>query len=76
MYIEQAAGKMEAANQAAANAVQARQPPGTVVPGRKVVVIDENATPPRTRPKSTKKKTSTPPAQATPTPAQASSSPH
>jgi hypothetical protein len=74
-YIEQAAGKMEAANRAAAssNAVQARQ---TVVPGRKVVVIDENDTPPRKRPKSTKKKTSTPPAQASPTPAQASSSPH
>jgi hypothetical protein len=74
-YIEQAAGKMEAANRAAAssNAVQARQ---TVVPGRKVVVIDENDAPPRKRPKSTKKKPSTPPAQASPTPAQASSSPH
>jgi hypothetical protein len=74
-YIEQAAGKMEAANRAAAssNAVQARQ---TVVPGRKVVVIDENDTPPRKRAKSTKKKPSTPPAQASPTPAQASSSPH
>src|SRR5712671_4706217 len=34
MYIEQAAGKMEAANRAAANSVQARQTPGTVVPGR------------------------------------------
>ena len=74
-YIEQAAGKMEAANRAAANAVQARQGP-TLVPGKKVVVIDENETPPRKKPKSTKKKTSTPPAQASPTPAQASSSPH
>src|SRR6476661_8787724 len=75
IYIEQAAGKMEAANRAAANSVQARQTP-TVVPGRKVVVIDENDTPPRKRPKTTKKKTSTPPTQASPTPAQASSSPH
>jgi hypothetical protein len=75
-YIEQAAGKMEAANRAAANSVQARQTPGAVVPGRKVVVIDENDTPPRKHPKSTKKKTSTPPAQPTATPAQSSSSPH
>ncbi|HEY2168253.1 MAG TPA: hypothetical protein VGJ30_01405 [Candidatus Angelobacter sp.] len=75
-YIEQAAGKMEAANRAAANAVQARQAPGTLVPGKKVVVIDENDTPPRKRPKSTKKKTSSPPAQAPAAPAQASSSPH
>jgi hypothetical protein len=77
-YIEQAAGKMEAANRAAANSnsAQARQAPGTLVPGKKVVVIDENDTPPRKHPKSTKKKTSTPPAQAPSTPAQASSSPH
>src|SRR5947209_141706 len=77
-YIEQAAGKMEAANRAAANSVQARQTPATVVPGRKVVVIDENDAPARKRPKSTstKKKASTPPAQASPTPAQTSSSPH
>jgi hypothetical protein len=68
-YIEQAAGKMEAANRAAAS-VQAKQ---TVVPGRKVVVIDENDAPPRKKAKATKKKTSTPPAQS---PAQASSSPH
>ncbi|HEX3155761.1 MAG TPA: hypothetical protein VHV32_14120 [Candidatus Angelobacter sp.] len=74
-YIEQAAGKMEAANRAASNALQARQGPGTLVPGKKVVVIDEN-TPPRKRPKSTKKKTSTPPAQTSASPAQPSSSPH
>jgi len=76
-YIEQAAGKMEAANRAA-NSVQARQTPATVVPGRKVVVIDENNTPARKRPKSTstKKKASTPPTQASPTPAPASSTPH
>jgi len=75
-YIEQAAGRMEAANRAASNAIQARQTPGTIVPGRKVVVIDENDTPPRKHPKTTKKKTSTPPAQAPAAPAQASSSPH
>ncbi len=74
-YIEQAAGKMEAANRAAANPVQAKQG-ATLVPGKKVVVIDENDTPPRKHPKSTKKKTSTPTAQPTPTPAQAASSPH
>src|SRR3954470_6312477 len=56
-YIEQASGKMEAENRAAANALQARQAPGTLVPGKKVVVIDENDTPPKKRPKTTKKKT-------------------
>jgi len=75
-YIEQASGKMEAENRAAANALQARQAPGTLVPGKKVVVIDENDTPPKKRPKSTKKKTSAPSSQPQPTPAQASSSPH
>jgi hypothetical protein len=75
-YIEQASGKMEAENRAAANALQARQAPGTLVPGKKVVVIDENDTPPKKHPKSTKKKTSPPASQPQPTPAQASSSPH
>jgi len=74
-YIEQAAGKMEAANRAAAESVQARQGP-TLVPGKKVVVIDENDTPPRKKAKSTKKKTSAPPAQAPAPTAQPSSSPH
>ncbi len=74
LYIEQAAGKMEAANRASAgsNAVQARQAPGTVVPGKKVVVIDDTDVPTPKRAKPTKKKTSTPTAQP---PAQASSSP-
>jgi hypothetical protein len=73
-YIEQAAGKMEAANRASggSNAVQARQAPGTVVPGKKVVVIDDSDVPTPKRAKPTKKKTSPPPAQP---PAQASSSP-
>ena len=75
-YIEQAAGKMEAENRAAvSNALQARQGPGTLVPGKKVVVIDED-TPPRKKAKPTKKKPSTPPAQAPVSPAQPSSSPH
>src|SRR6185312_12639181 len=52
------------------------QASGTLVPGKKVVVIDENDTPPKKRPKSTKKKTSAPSSQPQPTPAQASSSPH
>lgn len=75
-YIEQASGKMEAENRAAANALQARQAPGTLVPGKKVVVIDDNDTLPKKHPKSTKKKTSTPASHPQPTPAQASSSPH
>lgn len=74
-YIEQASGRMEAENRAAANALQAKQVP-TLVPGKKVVVIDDNETPPKKRPKSTKKKTSTPASQPQPTPAQTSSSPH
>ena len=75
-YIEQASGKMEAENRAAVNALQAKQTPGTLVPGKKVVVIDEDAAPPKKHSKSTKKKTSAPSSQPQPTPAQASSSPH
>lgn len=72
IYIEQAAGKMEAANRGS-NAVQARQAQATVVPGKKVVVIDDADVHAPKRPKSTKKKASPPP---TPAPAQAASSPH
>jgi hypothetical protein len=72
IYIEQAAGKMEAANRGS-NAMQARQAQATVVPGKKVVIIDEANVPAPKRPKSAKKKTSPPPATA---PAQAASSPH
>jgi hypothetical protein len=75
-YIEQAAGKLETANRGS-NAVPARQGQTTVVPGKKVVVIDENDVPAPKHAKKAKKKTSTPPAQASPqAPAQASSSPH
>jgi cell division protein ZapA (FtsZ GTPase activity inhibitor) len=72
-YIEQTAGKLESANQ---------QPNGTVpmqarqlqaVPGKKVVVIDDNEAPKPKRAKPTKKKSSNPPAAASPQP---SASPH
>ena len=70
-YIEQAATRLETANrQAASNAAHPNQ--ATVVPGKKVVVIDEDTPPPK-RAKSTKKKTS---ASPTPTPAQSAASPH
>ncbi|HEY1937047.1 MAG TPA: hypothetical protein VGJ33_03835 [Candidatus Angelobacter sp.] len=74
-YIEQAALRLESAVRAAngSNAVQARQGSATVVPGKKVIVIDDADTPPRKRAKSTKKKSSATP---TPTPAQAAASPH
>jgi hypothetical protein len=76
LYIEQAAGKMEAANRGS-NAAQARQAQATIVPGKKVVVIDEADVPAPKHAKKAKKKPSTPPAQASPqVPAQASSSPH
>jgi hypothetical protein len=65
IYIEQSAGKLEAA---------ARQPAGTIPmplsgPQRKVVVINEDEEPPKKHPKPTKKKTSATPTP-TPTPAQ------
>jgi len=88
-YIEQSAVKMEAANRAAtAPAAQARQngAPVQVVPGQKVVVVNEDdpaqkAKSAKPAAKSTKKKTSnvdtkkvsTP---ATPTPAPPATSPH
>jgi hypothetical protein len=73
IYIEQAAGKMEAANRSS-NAAQARQQTqATVVPGKKVIVIDDGDVPAPKHAKSTKKKASPPPATA---PAQAASSPH
>ena len=68
-YIEDAALKMEAVNhQAAAGTVplQARQGPGTPVPGKKVVIDDEQPAPKKPA-KPTKKKTSSQPA-ASPTP--------
>ena len=86
-YIEQSAVKMEAANRAATVPTpQGRQNAVQVVPGQKVVVINEDdpaqkAKPAKPAAKSTKKKTSnvdtkkvsTP---ATPTPAPPTTSPH
>jgi hypothetical protein len=78
-YIEQTVGKLESANRPSAGTtpVQPHQP-GTVVPGRKVVVIDDtDATPPKKRAKPTKKKASTPPAApASAPPTQSAVSPH
>jgi hypothetical protein len=68
-YIEDAAVKMEAANRQAASGtvpLQARQGPGSPVPGKKVVIDDEQP-PPKKTVKPTKKKTSPHPS-ATPTP--------
>jgi hypothetical protein len=78
-YIEQTVGKLESANRALAgtNPAQSHQP-GTVVPGRKVVVIDEtDPAPPKKRAKSTKKKASPPPsAPASAPPTQSAVTPH
>jgi hypothetical protein len=78
-YIEQTVGKLESANRALAgtNPAQSHQP-GTVVPGRKVVVIDEtDPAPPKKRAKSTKKKASPPPtAPASAPPTQSAATPH
>jgi hypothetical protein len=67
IYIEQSAGKLEAA---------ARNPAGTIPmlqplngPQRKVVVINEDEPAPKKHPKATKKKTSTTPAKESATPA-------
>ncbi len=82
-YIEQTVAKLETANrpQAGTNPAQSHQP-ATVVPGRKVVVIDEtDPAPAKKRAKSTKKKASTPapataPAPASAPPTQSAVTPH
>ncbi|HEY2117471.1 MAG TPA: hypothetical protein VGJ51_20380 [Candidatus Angelobacter sp.] len=78
-YIEQAVGKLESANRTSAGTTPAQShQPGTIVPGRKVVVIDDtDPQPTKKRAKSTKKKASTPPAApASAPPTQSSVSPH
>lgn len=76
-YIEQAVGRLEAANRptAPAGAIQVR--PGTVAPGKKVVIDEDEAAPPKKKSgaKSTKKKTSPPPSNPPPQ-AQTSAVPH
>jgi hypothetical protein len=70
-YIEQAANRLENATRAAANNSQPQQ--ASQVPGRKVVVIDDEdiptKKPKKSGAKSTKKKTSSPAASPSPTPA-------
>jgi hypothetical protein len=78
IYIEQAAVKLESANRPSAGTTPANQSLGTVVPGKKVVVIDDTDPPaPKKRAKPTKKKASTPPAGPANAPAtQSAVSPH
>lgn len=72
IYIEQAAVKLETASRHAAAAT-----PVQVVPGKKVVVIDEADPPVKKRVKPTKKKASTPAAAPTPAPpTQSAVTPH
>jgi hypothetical protein len=68
-YIEDAAIKMEAANRQPTGTIplQARQGPGSPVPGKKVVIDDQEPAPKKTA-KPTKKKTSPPSATPTPSP--------
>lgn len=79
IYIEQAAVKLETANRPPAGTMPAEGHLGTVVPGKKVVVIDDtDASPPaKKHAKPTKKKASNPPAAATPAPpTQSAVTPH
>jgi len=77
-YIEQAAVKLETANRQPAGTMPVQGQLGTVVPGKKVVVIDDTDPPaPKKRAKPTKKKASNPaaaPASAPPT--QSAVTPH
>jgi hypothetical protein len=78
-YIEQTVGKLESANRPSAGTTPAQShQPGTIVPGRKVVVIDDtDPQPSKKRAKPTKKKASTPPAApASAPPTQSAVSPH
>jgi hypothetical protein len=78
-YVEQAAGRLEAASRAAATPPGTQAQKATVVPGKKVIIDDEDTPRPKKKSpaKSTKKKTSSPPASPSPTPAgQSAGSPH
>jgi hypothetical protein len=74
IYITESAGRLEAANrQPPANAAT----PTTQVPGKKVVIINDEDQPAKKAAKPTKKKTSPPAASASPSaPAQAAAAPH
>jgi hypothetical protein len=73
IYIEQAAVKLETMNRPPTGTIPVQAGQNTLVPGKKVVVIDDAEPQPKKRPKSTKKKPSPPPS---PTPAQSAASPH
>jgi hypothetical protein len=78
-YVEQAVGRLEAASRTAASPNTAQAQKATVVPGKKVIIDDEDSPRPKKKSpaKSTKKKTSSPPASPSPTPAGPSAaSPH
>lgn len=77
-YIEQTVGKLETVARQQAAATPSQGQPGAVVPGKKVVVINENDPPPtKKRAKPTKKKASNPPAAPAPTPpTQSAVTPH
>jgi len=78
-YVEQAAIRLEAASRAATPGATTQAQKATVVPGKKVIIDDEETPRPRKKSpaKSTKKKTSTTPASPSPTPAgQSAASPH
>lgn len=73
VYIEQAAVKLETMNRPPTGTIPVQAGQNALVPGKKVVVIDDTEPQPKKRPKSTKKKPSTPPS---PTPTQSAASPH
>jgi hypothetical protein len=75
LYIEQAAVRIESANRQMSGTIPmpARPGQGAAVPGKKVVIDDEDSPPPKKPTKPTKKKTSPAP---TPSPAQSAGSPH
>ena len=77
-YVEQAVGRLEAASRAAGAGTATQAQKATVVPGKKVVIDDEDTPRPKKKSpaKSTKKKTSSPSANPSPTPGQSGGSPH
>jgi hypothetical protein len=78
IYIEQASVRLETMNRQLAGTIPALLGPvqNTLVPGKKVVVIDDSDQQPKKRPKATKKKPSATPAAPAATPTQSAASPH
>src|SRR5262249_1168173 len=77
-YVEQAVGRLETASRTPAPSAATQPPKATPVPGKKVVIDDEDTPKPKKKSpaKSTNKKTSAPSASPSPTPGQSSVSPH